>query len=553
MAALLLAQFMVVLIKPDQDLSGKRILMASKQSGLSHRLYAETASNIASGAAESEVFDEWKKGHRLLNDVYPNAERTASIDEQFTVLNRSYYRLEEALHTSVAEPLDVSALALQIDLYSKAADRIFLSETGQINVALARHTWVVIGLAVLSMLFVFAFYLIFMRPTILKLEADRDDARVAIKEELKSAHQLKNFILKVSKGFSSDLDNLRNYELPPKVDKDFLRLQRTARNTQVFAEFLLELRPDNKAPFSLDALLQDVSDYLTLHSEFSASSVVFSVDSSHRSAEGNTDLIGSLLSQFLIVLLELPAAGKVKVSAAIEPAEEQRSRLLFTFHIEPDKAGGGVGLATALRSLPQKGEDHFGMAMVEGIVKMLNARLWLSEGKPGVPLVNISLVCDTYDNEVAIDDTTHLSGKRVFVLDSQTENLRLLVKQLSGYGIQATPFNSLAPIIENPLLLARFEGGIIVNRQDHENMVDFVESVRKHYSDQELPLLAIYPDEVAACTGIEWNALLSGSNSEAELLSALAFCMLPPSRREAEKGQGASSSNRPFELQRANR
>lgn len=553
LAVLLLTQLTVVVLKPDQDLSGKRMLMASKQSGLVHRLYAETAVHQVPQSGGSLVFDDWKKGHRLLNDQFPSADRSSSIDEQFTILNRAFYRIEELLQSSQLDSFELLSLTPHIDDYSKAADRIFLFESSQMSAALTRHTWVMMGLTTLSMLLVFVFYNAFIRRQIKVLTVERENAQLALEEEEGTVSQLKNFILKVSTGFTSDLEKLRSSELPPKIDKDFLRLQRTARSTKVFSEFLLDVRTESKAPFSLDALLQDVSDYLTLHSEFSSSSVECSIVSSHRSAEGNTDLIGTLLSQFLIVLLELPSAGKVNLSASIEPAEDERARLLFTFKVEADQPGGGVGLANDLKAIPLKGEEHFGMAMVEGIVKMLNARLWLSEGKPGLPLLNISLVCDAYDDEVAIDDTTHLSGKRVFVLDSQTENLRTLVKQLSGYGIQATPFNSLAPIIENPALLARFDGGIIVNRTDQENMPDFVSNLRKHYADQDLPLLAIYPDERAVNSGIAWNALLSGSNTEAELLSALAFCMLPASRREAENNKGTSSTGQPFALQRANR
>lgn len=553
LAALLLSQGCISLFSPDQDQSGKRTLMASKQSGLVHRLHQLTILNRVQGdSGNSDVLEDWREGHQLLNDQFTAAERSASEESQFTELNRAYYRIEELLSAN-GDLFDQASLAAQIDTYSQAADRIFLTESSQLNAAMEQHTWVVVGATLLSVLLIFVFFQVFVRKQLNALEQTRLRMHEEVIESLELNDRLKNFMLKVTTGFSSDLDKLRQHERPENLGKDFLRLQRTARSAKVFSEFLLDLRPDNQAPFSLDALLQDVSDYLTLHSEFSASSVEYSVVSSHRSAAGNTDLIGTLLSQLLIVLLELPDVKKVRVFAGIEPAEEQRSRLAFSFQVEAAPTGDPVGLATLLRALPQRVNTHFGMAMADGIVKMLNARFWLNEGKPGLPEMNISLACASYDDEVAFGDTGHLQGKRVFVMDSQTEHLRLLVKQLSGYGIQATPFNSLLPILENPALLARFDGGILVHREEQEGMADFVRDVRKRYSDQDLPLLAIYPQETVKSTGIEWNALLSGTNTEAELLSALAFCMLPASRREAESKSGTSSIVQPFALQRENR
>lgn len=551
LVVLFVSQWSIALLHPDQDQSGKRMLMASKQSGLALRLYADVGGLIAGDPDWVPVRADWKEGHRLFNEQFPAAVRSAEIESRFSELNSAFYRIEEELDNK--ETVSLAVLAQQTERYSKAADRIFLAESSAMNVAMKRHTGIVIAVNMSGVALIFGFFFFFTRRQLKKRELEVEAIQEAHVEALETSERLKKFMLTVVTGFSSDLATIQDSALSHQGKNDFCRLQRTARSAKVFSEFLLEQRPNNEGPFSLDALLQDVSDYLTMNSEFSPASVAFEVVSKHRSAQGNTDLIGSMLSQLLIVLLELPSALKVNVKAEIEPSTEERAKLSFVFEVEPKSQSDLRVLGTAIKHLPEQVNEHFGMAMVDGIVKMLNARLWLKDTRNDLPQVHVSLTCDAYEDEVAFDDTAHLTGKRVFVLDSQTENLRTLVKQLSGYGIQATPFNSLLPIIENPTLLSRFDGGVIVHREELEDMGEFVQTVRHQYRDDELPLLAVYPDEKLMNSGIAWDALLAGQNTEAELLSALAFCMLPASRREAESTQAISSSDQPSVLQRANR
>jgi two-component system sensor histidine kinase/response regulator len=76
-------------------------------------------------------------------------------------------------------------------------------------------------------------------------------------------------------------------------------------------------------------------------------------------------------------------------------------------------------------------------------------------------------------------------------VDDNTTNLRILVKQLSNWGVRSTPFNSPELVVEIIKDLSKFDLCILDMQMPMMDGEQLAIEIRKHFSEKELPIVIL--------------------------------------------------------------
>jgi CheY-like chemotaxis protein len=120
-----------------------------------------------------------------------------------------------------------------------------------------------------------------------------------------------------------------------------------------------------------------------------------------------------------------------------------------------------------------------------------------------------------------------LQGMRALVIDDNTTNLKILVKQLSGWGIQVTPFNSpqlLTDIMSN---LNKFDFVILDMQMPEMDGHSVARTIRSNFNIQELPIIVLSSlgEHMMADSENLYNAYLTKPVKQSKLLDTIVDVM----------------------------
>ncbi len=272
-------------------------------------------------------------------------------------------------------------------------------------------------------------------------------------------------------------------------------------------------------------VVNDVLDYskldsgkLELHKErFNLSDCVDQVIdlmkpvSSAKKLELMSDLDATLPMEFLMderrlrqVLLNLvnnaikfTENGEVLVKAELINRESDFVQIKFSVRdtgigIDPAEAGNLFQSFYQVDSSISKkyGGSGLGLAICKNLVQEMGGRIWM-ESKPGQgSTFSFTVVAETAGivQEEKIDA---LNGMRALIVDDNKTNLKILVKQLSAWGIQATPFNSPELVTEILSNLHKFDFIIMDMQMPEMDGKSLAQKIRAQYTDKQLPLIVL--------------------------------------------------------------
>ncbi len=531
----------ILLMRPDGEQSALRCQYAASVQGSVFQIASTPQLNTT-----SELVAKWREQHLELYDLFMDDQDDVVLSEYFQKLSSAYYTIDGLMQDSKAPGLTAAAKA-----YADAAERIFTWETARLVKEESRHVQLSLLLLVLALTAVFVLYRILVVRSFVRMETVLFERADQLRAREIEQGQLRGFLHQTLSGFHAELDGISNHktsELTSDLRKRMSKLYRSTHSALAYTRELIREEQRVVSAFSLEALLADVAEYLRTQTELNASHFSYSVASSMRSVMGDPDLIGPLISQACICILEMEGVRGVSVVASAEAADQDLVKVSFVICPTTDRADAtNQALADAFARDGQPGD--FGTALIDGLLRTVGGKYYL-DGSVQRSLC-VQLVCKRYDDEVSAENNQQLEGRKVFVVDFDVERLRVLVRQLSGYGVQATPFNSQQPILDNLGALRKFDMGIVVNRETNTTANTLMDAIRKDREFEKLPVIGLYPESDTPSAGVVWDALLTGQYTESDVVAALRFCL--PNASAATGSGDPTSSTQPTALQRARR
>lgn len=534
---------------PDTRTHDMRMRYAANLSGMVFIIHSsdETDANKLTALRK-----QWTDHHRELNELFADYRQDLDLDQHFKALNNAFFALDDDL--SKPQLVGSTERSELQQKYSSAADRIFIWENDLFESKMLNFKLMFWGAGLALIVFAGVFFRVIVVRNQHALKAEAEQRIQELNLVSGDFDALKAFVFNVFRAFERQLTIVTNagHDESRSANHELLKLTRSARSAGAYAGALAGKESADPVPFSFEGLITDVIDFIRTESEFSQSALTYTLQPGVSSAIGMPNLIGSLVSQTCISIMGYRGVQGLNIETSAIESDEDVVQLNLAFRVlaPSDHYPALQGYISGLLDRETRLND-FGSAIVGGLLGMLGGKQWQSIDPHGLPVFNLSVVCHRYADVVSSDDNSELKGKRIFVLDTDIEKLRVVVRQLSGYGIQATPFNSALPVIEEPGSVRKFDAGIIVCRDLGDHVSALHKAIRGITGADALQLIALYPDETKMTGGLTWDAVLSGSPTEAELVAALRFCLPDQLSSSAEPRGGITLPAQPTALQRA--
>ena len=283
-----------------------------------------------------------------------------------------------------------------------------------------------------------------------------------------------NTIKKSGESLLSIINNILDYS---KIESGKIEIEETEFNLIETVELVLDVVSSANQNPNLELLYtytEDIPDYIV----------------------GDSTRVQQVLTNLVANAVKFTSQGEVLVAMSV--VEKHYHSLVIEFKVQDT----GIGIPQdkmdrLFRSFTQVdasstrkyGGTGLGLAISKRLVEAMGGKISVSSTANEGSTFTFTITAGTSTRKIETRDHTHLQDKKVFILDDNPTNLKILEAQLAKANVTVTSFLVADQLIKHIDTLNSYDLGILDLQMPDQDGVEIAQSIRKVWSNKELPLV----------------------------------------------------------------
>lgn len=529
---IVLSQLIIHARLSDHENAGMEINIAGRQRTLVQQM-AKTALEIQFKAQEElpvksdvqelqVVFNRWRNSHHGLIQGSPSlmleADNSEEIDKLLSEVNPLFYDLQENLDSllkkeGVATEVQLENILKRVEPYQDMMDRVvhqFTKESSDEIQNLRVISW---SLALITIAVLFFAFMFLIRPILLRSRIQNEEL-VFLNRNLEKVSKIKSdFLANMSheirtpmNGILGMSDLLQKTEMTQTQDEYVRTIKSSSENLLIIINDILDYSKIESGKidleqevFELVPCLEEVIDLLKPSAiEKGLELMVYVEPDVPVFVKGDSTRLKQIVINLVNNAIKFTDKGEVLLRVENLVQEQEFQQLCISIKdtgigLDPDQVNHLFQSFTQADSSTTRkyGGTGLGLAICKKLVQLMGGRIWVESELGKGSTFSFTIISEVVGSGQNIPEISQLKGLKALIVDDNTTNLKILVKQLSNWGIQATPFNSPELVVEIIENLKKFDFCLLDMQMPLLDGRELTANIREHYSKEELPIIVL--------------------------------------------------------------
>lgn len=560
---IVLSQLIIHSRLSDHENAGMEINIAGRQRTLVQQM-AKTALEIQFKAQAEQpvksdlqelqvVFNRWRNSHHGLIQGSPSlmleADNSDEIDKLLSEVNPLFYDLQENLDSllkkeGVATEVQLENILKRAGPYQDMMDRVvhqFTKESSDEIQNLRVISW---SLALITIAVLFFAFMFLIRPILLRSRIQNEEL-VLLNRNLEKVSKIKSdFLANMSheirtpmNGILGMSDLLQKTQLNELQNEYVKTIKSSSENLLIIINDILDYSKIESGKieleqevFELVPALEEVIDLLKPSAiEKGLELMVYVEPDVPVFVKGDSTRLKQVVINLVNNAIKFTDKGEVLLRVENIAQEQEFQQLCISIKdtgigLDSDQVNHLFQSFTQADSSTTRkyGGTGLGLAICKKLVQLMGGRIWVESELGKGSTFSFTIISEVVGSGQIVPEIGQLKGLKALIVDDNTTNLKILVKQLSNWGIQATPFNSPELVVEIIENLKKFDFCLLDMQMPLLDGRELTANIREHYSKEELPIIVLSSmgNNALEEDGL-WNSYLSKPVKPTKLLEVI--------------------------------